>query len=286
MTLRMPLMWALLSICPLLLSACTAQFSARKPDDAYADLRVLLIEQRDAIAQLRRDQESLRATVEEMQNRERLAAASSQSDPMLDKWYAGGRRPTPVVPTGRGAAGMLDIPYPDEDDAYLDEGELPSAAPSVAMVPELLPDYRAPMPSLAAATDVRLPTVPESLAGTIYEEGVRALIAGDHDTAVQRFRDFMRANTSSPYADDAQFWIGEAYLRKGQYHRAIIEFNQVVTAHGKGDRAAAALLRQAEVFRIVGDRVDARLSLKKVIKSYPDSAEAARAARILGELGG
>ena len=83
-----------------------------------------------------------------------------------------------------------------------------------------------------------------------------------------------------------RYWIGEAYFRKGQYHRAIIELNQVAISYGSMNRAPAALLRQADAFRIVGDRVDARLSLQKVINRYPDTPEAQRASRMLVELGG
>ena len=56
--------------------------------------------------------------------------------------------------------------------------------------------------------------------------------------------------------------------------------------YGSGDRAPAALLRQAEAFRIVGDKVDARLSLQKVINRYPGTGEAAKASRMLSEIGG
>ncbi len=269
-------------LCSGLLAACVPQFANQAPEREEADLKTLVIEQRGAIEELRREQERLRASVEELQHEQSKTATRGARQGMgedADPWYAGGRRPTPAVAMGA----PLDIPYPDDAD-------YPTAAPTVAMQTDPVPDYRAPAPTAApgayAGGNVQLPTVPDSLSGSIYEEGVRGLIVGDHDTAVRNFRDFMRANPSSPYADDAQFWVGESYFRKGQYHRAIIEFNQVVTAHSSGDKAPAALVRQAEVFRIVGDRVDARLSLQKVIKNYPQSPEAPRATRILGEMGG
>jgi tol-pal system protein YbgF len=115
---------------------------------------------------------------------------------------------------------------------------------------------------------------------------MRSLQSGDQDEAIQSFRNYLHDNGASPYADDAQFWIGEAYFRKGQYHRAIIEFNSVSTNYGSGDRAPSALLRQAEAFRIVGDRVDARLSLQKVINRYPGTSEASKASKMLTEIGG
>src|SRR5207253_6009410 len=116
----------------------------------------------------------------------------------------------------------------------------------VASVP---PPAAPPPPAPSPTSDPEKATVPADLVGSTYDSAVRQLQSGDQDEAIQSFRNFLHENNASPYADDAQFWIGEAYFRKGQYHRAIIEFNQVSINYGSGDRAPSALLRQAEAFR-------------------------------------
>ncbi|MFN2426268.1 MAG: tol-pal system protein YbgF [Candidatus Binatia bacterium] len=263
-----PSLPALFCVLPLVsLAGCSAQMGGGS-DRRYDDLRSLVLEQRRAIEDLRREQESVRAAIDQLQY---------------------GRRPTgrPVYgPTGGAAA--------TTDESYWQRNVPPTGAVPVVVSPDGAIPSMAPTPApVAAVTPTPSPTsepektaVPPELVGSTYDSAVRQLSGGDHDEAIQSFRNYLHENGASPYADDAQFWIGESYFRKGQYHRAIIEFNQVSVKYGSGDRAPSALLRQAEAFRIVGDRVDARLSLQKIINRYPGTGEAAKASKMLTEIGG
>ena len=85
-------------------------------------------------------------------------------------------------------------------------------------------------------------------------------------------------------ADDAQYWIGESYFTRRDYSRAILEFNEVLK-YRKGDRAPAALLRQAEAFVEIGDKTDARLILQKLLNDYPNSRQVKDAREQLQSLG-
>jgi len=262
------------SICVLtmatLVAGCSAQMGGGS-DRRYDDLRSLVLEQRRAIEDLRREQESVRAAIDQMQYGQRPAGRPVYGPT--------GGVPRAVVPP---------------DESYWQRGAVPvTGDPAAAAVPGA-PDVAAvtPPPAVVAApapsatSEPDKGTVPPDLVGSTYDSALRQLSGGDQDEAIQSFRNFLHENGSSPYADDAQFWIGESYFRKGQYHRAIIEFNQVSSNYGSGDRAPAALLRQAEAFRIVGDRVDARLSLQKIINRYPGTSEAAKASKMLTEIGG
>jgi tol-pal system protein YbgF len=125
------------------------------------------------------------------------------------------------------------------------------------------------------------PRVPSSLRRSDYGKGVELFEAGDSEGAIQAFRNFIHKHTDSSYRDDAQFMIGEACLRQGQYSRAILEYNRVVVSYRSGDRTAAALLRLADAFAAIGDDIDAKLSLQKVVNGYPGSGEANEAWRRL-----
>lgn len=257
-----PSLPALLCTLPVatLVAACSVQSSAT--ERRYDDLRSLVLEQRRAIEDLRREQESVRAAIDQMQY---------------------GKRPVgrPVYgPTG--GPTQADDYWQRSTSLPADPGATIPGAPGVARPSSDIVSVPAP----AAPGEPDRGGVPSELVGSTYDSAMRQLSNGDHDEAIQSFRNYLHENGSSPYADDAQFWIGESYFRKGQYHRAIIEFNQVSINYGSGDRAPAALLRQAEAFRIVGDRVDARLSLQKVINRYPGTGEAAKASRMLTEIGG
>jgi tol-pal system protein YbgF len=269
-----PSLPAVVCVLPLvsLLASCSAQMGGGS-DRRYEDLRGLVLEQRRAIEDLRREQESVRAAIDQLQY---------------------GRRPAgrPVYgPTG--GPGATDESYWQR--AIPPTGEQPglptpvggAVVPGDAAVASTTPLPAAPAaPTPNPASEPEKSSVPPDLVGSSYDNALRQLAGGDQDEAIQSFRNFLHENGASPYADDAQFWIGESYFRKGQYHRAIIEFNQVSINYGSGDRAPAALLRQAEAFRIVGDRVDARLSLQKIINRYPGTGEAAKASKMLTEIGG
>jgi len=278
-----------LPLAAVLVSACGTQFGNEKADRRYDDLRSLLLEQRRTIEDMKHEQESLRAAVDEMQyGRYGGRAAHGPGGAGGDSYWGGGaQRTTPPVPapgtegapTGEGLLVLPPAPT-EEDSRFAPPGPVVSV-PSPKEAPST-PETAPPAPTGGGDTG----QIPSDLAGTNYDSAMRALSAGDHDEAIQHFRDFLHDNPQSPYADDAQYWIGEAYYRKGQYHRAIIELNQVSITYGSGNRAPAALVRQAEAFRIVGDRVDAKLSLQKVINRYPGTAEAAKASKMLSEIGG
>lgn len=272
-----PALRSLLCVLPAVVfsAACSAQWDG---GDSYDELRRMVLEQRRAIADLRREQESVRATLDQMQYGRRPAAGRAMYGPTGGPGSADDgmwQRPTPVPASG-------DDPRFNSPEASAPQASMPGDSPTwprSAAAPSAPATSPAP-PSDAAAS------VPQELVGSAYDSAMRQFSNGDHDEAIQSFRNFLHDHGSSPYADDAQYWIGEAYFRKGQYHRAIIELQQVSVNYASGDRAAASLLRQAEAFRIVGDRVDAKLSLQKVTSRYANTPEAAKASRMLAELGG
>jgi tol-pal system protein YbgF len=119
-----------------------------------------------------------------------------------------------------------------------------------------------------------------------FRDAVETLRRGDNQGAIQKFREFLRKAPKSDYADDAQYWIGEAYFASKDYNRAILEFNEVLLRYPKGDKVPAALLRQALAFAELGDKVDARLVLQKLVSEHGDAPEAERGRQKLAELSG
>jgi tol-pal system protein YbgF len=145
------------------------------------------------------------------------------------------------------------------------------AAPVVAVTP-------APAEGPLASISIP-PSAPQE-----YREGIEFLRRGDNGGAIQKLREFVRKSPKSEYADDAQYWIGEAYFANRDYNRAILEFNEVLLRYPKGDKVPAALLRQALAFAELGDKVDARLVLQKLVSEHGDSPEAEKGRQKLAEL--
>jgi tol-pal system protein YbgF len=269
------------------------------------ELRRMVVETRRELEDVRRDQERLRALVEYLQYADG-APPPAQSYPAANprgtdpRWSPG----SASVETG---AASIDV----YGGVSADGGDMAAAVPNGFPG---MPDVDAGVPGAPVGSDASrestagivagvrgggnwvepgetgvekdVPHVPVSLRGSGFDDGVRAFVDGSYDDAIQYFRDFIHGAPSSPYADDAQYWIGESYLRKALYSNAIKEFNQVVLRYGSGDRSAAALLKLAHVFSKIGDDVDARLSLQKLVNRYPGSDEAQRARSLLEQMGG
>ncbi len=117
-----------------------------------------------------------------------------------------------------------------------------------------------------------------------YEEAMKLLDRKDYKTAIARFRDFLKKFPKSDLADNAQYWIGESHYALKEFDQAILAFDEVERQYPNGDKVPAALLKQGFAFAELGDKVDARLILKKLMDRYPQSQEAVKAKQKLKAL--
>ncbi|MFQ5486070.1 MAG: tetratricopeptide repeat protein, partial [Desulfobacterales bacterium] len=83
--------------------------------------------------------------------------------------------------------------------------------------------------------------------------------------------------------DNAQFWIGDTYYREKWFEKAILEYQKVIENYPKGNKVPASLLKQGFAFFNIGDKANARLILKELIKKYPQSNETKIAIKKLKE---
>jgi tol-pal system protein YbgF len=142
---------------------------------------------------------------------------------------------------------------------------VPPAVPAVPNIP------RTDAANIALRREDRQPPNPTNEG---YRRALQTYRSGQPDQAIPQFRDYLRNNSKSDLADNAQFWIGEAYYSKGDYNRAIIELNEVLLKHPQGDQVPGALLALATSFQKSGDPIDAKLILQKLISDHPKSEEA------------
>jgi tol-pal system protein YbgF len=116
-----------------------------------------------------------------------------------------------------------------------------------------------------------------------YRDAHGAWRADDYEQCIDRFRKFLQTYPSSPYADDAAFWMADCYFRQGDYKNAALRFDDVVRNYPNGNKAPDALYRQGESLMKLGPAFHqaARRAFEKVVKEYPDSARAREANRQL-----
>ena len=118
----------------------------------------------------------------------------------------------------------------------------------------------------------------------IYKHAKSLLDKEQYDSARLEFERFINLFPDSKNADNARFWIAETYYREKWYEKSILEYQKVIEKYSKGNKVAAALLKQGYSFAELGEKANARLILKELIKKYPDSKEAGFALKKLESL--
>jgi tol-pal system protein YbgF len=108
----------------------------------------------------------------------------------------------------------------------------------------------------------------------IYTLAKEAFDKGDFESAREGFQKLLTRYPDSENADNAQFWIGETYYREKWYEKAILEYQKVIEKYPEGNKVQASLLKQGFAFKNLGDKTNASLILKELVKKYPDSMEA------------
>jgi tol-pal system protein YbgF len=118
----------------------------------------------------------------------------------------------------------------------------------------------------------------------LYASSKRFLDQEEYDQARKGFEQFLKLYPESDNADNARFWIADSYYREKWYEKAILEYQKVVENYAKGNKVAAALLKQGYAFANLGEKANARLILKELIKKYAGTNEAKIAAKKLKTL--
>jgi tol-pal system protein YbgF len=240
--------------------------------------------------------------------RAKLAADVSASVPVLPVEVAA---PQPVAaPPAPGEARVVAIA--DDGTEIVYEGDAAAAravAPSSLPAPAEEPPRRAP-PARQAAPMAEVPVVAERLevtrrvppistraarrtrdldgpsertgdAASDYRVAVELVRADRHDDAVAALRAFVAKYPRHDHADNAQYWLGEAFYAQKDYSRALVEFRKVIEVYPRGNKVPDALLKVGYCHHAIGQAEKARAVLEQVVNLYPKSEPAALAARRL-----
>lgn len=114
---------------------------------------------------------------------------------------------------------------------------------------------------------VNLDNSPEAL----YRNSLDLLYAGKVDSAEKGFTEFLAKYPEHPYADNAQYWLGECQYYRKDYNSAITEFNLVLTNYPSGDKVCDATLKIGYSYIQLGDVDNGVKYLKEVIKNCGNS---------------
>jgi tol-pal system protein YbgF len=125
----------------------------------------------------------------------------------------------------------------------------------------------------AGAGGTGAPATAELLYGRAFD----ALKAGNYPAAIAGMREFLAAHPGHDLADNAQYWLGEAYYVSRDYENAISAFSVVGPRWPDSSKAPDAQLKlgysQFELKRMAA----ARDTLTKIPQRYPGTDAARRA---------
>ena len=105
------------------------------------------------------------------------------------------------------------------------------------------------------------------------------------DEALTAMHAFATQYPPGGYTANAHYWLGELYMVKHNYPKAIEHFEIVLQQFPSSSKAAASTLKIGYALAASGKTDDARVRLQQVLKNYPDTPTAQLAMKKLELLG-
>src|SRR5476649_2541098 len=117
-----------------------------------------------------------------------------------------------------------------------------------------------------------------------YDAAFDLIKAKDFDKASLAFTAFLRKYPNSQYAGNAQYWLGEVNLAKGDLQGAGQAFAKVSQLYPKHAKVPDSLYKLADVERRLGHTDKVKGILQQVVAQYPGTSAAQLAQRDLQRL--
>lgn len=95
-----------------------------------------------------------------------------------------------------------------------------------------------------------------------------------YDRSVTAFREFLARYPDSEYADNAQFWLGEAYFVNSLFEQALQEYNALLQNYPDSPKLAQAKLKAGFCQHELGLIEPAKQQLEELIQQYPGTTAA------------
>jgi tol-pal system protein YbgF len=117
-----------------------------------------------------------------------------------------------------------------------------------------------------------------------YQEAYTELRKGHTDQSIEQFNAYLAKYPTGVYADNAQYWLGEAYRVNQDNDAARKAFSDVIEKYPEGAKVPDALLKLGYIEMEKKNTAKAREYLTRVTTDYPKSPAALLAAKKLLKL--
>lgn len=120
----------------------------------------------------------------------------------------------------------------------------------------------------------------------LYEKGFVLFGNRQYEQSILVYQNFLSRYPDDIYSDNAQFWIGEAYLRMDNLNDAEAAYRKVLREYEhrstlEGYKTPDAIYRIGQIFAKRNNEKLARYYLQQVVQQFPDSSAGRKAQREL-----
>lgn len=298
--------WLLGLALPLALAVgCASRSDIEQTQDQQFQIRSMVASNQQAIQALEDHVRQLDDQIQEMQHG---GTGSSAPSPALEKRLAklqaqvnalqSSTNPAAGVAPGAIAPGLVPpgMPAPNPTPAGATAPPEDSVPPGAGMVPPGAGLEGTGTPPRAAVAPVAVPTYwrqelahalatsQSGSAGKVYRTGLLAMKDHNYAQAIDHFSTLQRKYPHSDLGESSDYFAANAYYELGKYDQAILQFNDLAMRYPKGRYAGQSLLREAQAFLRINDKIDARLTLQKLLNEHSDSPEASAANALMKNL--
>lgn len=242
-------------------------------DARFASVQTLVQQSLNSASQLNQTVGSLQKTIQDAQANSGANTNSTTqqmqgiSDNMQDL----------QARVGKLAQQMTDIQSTLQTiNAKVSGGPSPAQSPS-GMNPNPGLDSSTSQPPPQSTT--RGPSTLQPISGdTLYSNALRDLNGGNYNLSREGFSDYLKNFPDGSFASNSQFYLGEIAYAQGQYAKAIEAYDNVIVNYPKSSKVAPAMLEKGRALAQTNRRVSATREFRELIRRYPGSDEAKRAA--------
>jgi tol-pal system protein YbgF len=104
-----------------------------------------------------------------------------------------------------------------------------------------------------------------------YQAAFGLLKDSQFDQAIAAFQQFLATYPESSLADNAQYWLGEAYYVNKSFPEALAAFQRVAVKYPQSRKVPDALLKVGYCYYELKQPQEAHDTLAQVVASYPDT---------------
>ena len=113
--------------------------------------------------------------------------------------------------------------------------------------------------------------------GKQYSAAFDLLKQGQYSKSIAAFDSFLKTYPDSKYADNAQYWLGEANYVSRQYKTALDAFQTLIAKYPESKKIPGAKLKIGYTYYELKNWSASKDALTQVIKQYPDTTVASKA---------